>query len=180
MLKRLFIPIAALIFTHACIPLPTPIPAVPPTLPPTVSPVPVKIEPTIDPSHLAHMPNPALTPGDVLPVAVGDICVAGYSSKVRLVTEAVKNQVYLEYGITSHKPYEYEVDHLISLELGGSNSVKNLWPEPYAGDWNAHVKDKIENKLHALVCDGQLDLQTAQQEITTDWIAAYIKYIGQP
>jgi hypothetical protein len=180
MLKRLFITIAALVFIHACIPLPTPIPAVPPTLPPTVSPVPVKIDPTIDPSHLAHLPNLALTPGDVLPVAVGDICVVGYSSKVRAVTEAVKNQVYLEYGIPSHKPYEYEVDHLISLELGGSNAVKNLWPEPYAGDWNAHVKDKIENKLHALVCDGQLDLQTAQQEITTDWIAAYIKYIGQP
>jgi len=180
LLKRLSVPIAVLVFTLACVTLPTPIPAVPPALPPTVSPAPVDITPTIDPAHRSHLPNPALTPGDVLPVTVSDICVAGYSSKVRAVTEAVKNQVYLEYGITSHKPYEYEVDHLISLELGGSNSVKNLWPEPYAGDWNARVKDKIENKLHALVCDGQLDLQTAQQEIANDWITAYIKYIGQP
>jgi hypothetical protein len=99
---------------------------------------------------------------------------------VRNVSEATKNQVYAEYGIASHASGQYEVDHLISLELGGSNSIKNLWPEPYVGDLNAHVKDKLENKLHALVCDGQLDLATAQQEIATDWIAAYIKYIGQP
>jgi len=72
------------------------------------------------------------------------------------------------------------VDHLISLELGGSNSIKNLWPEPYTGDLNAHVKDKLENKLHSLVCNGDIDLKTAQQEIATDWVAAYIKYIGQP
>ena len=96
------------------------------------------------------------------------------------ITESVKKQVYAEYGITSHQPGEYEVDHLISLELGGSNSVKNLWPESYKGEWNAHVKDKLENKLHQEVCDGSLDLSTAQHEIATNWIAAYQKYLGQP
>ena len=171
-----------LLFVMACITVPATLP--PTGVPVTAAPVTVvpdvTLTPTIDPTHLAHLPDPALTPGDVLPVTVSDICVPGYSSKVRNVTDAVKNQVYLEYGITSHQPYEYEVDHLISLELGGSNSVKNLWPEPYGGEWNARVKDKIENRLHALVCDGQLDLQTAQHEIATDWMAAYLQYIGQP
>jgi hypothetical protein len=179
MLKRLFVPIALLSLVLACV-MPTITPTITPTVPPTVTPVPSGSTPTIDPSHLAHLPNLDLTPGDALPVTVSDICVPGYSSKVRNVTDSVKNQVYLSYGITSRQPYEYEVDHLISLELGGSNSIKNLWPEPYAGDWNARVKDKIENKLHTLVCDGQVDLGTAQQEIATDWMAAYIKYIGQP
>jgi hypothetical protein len=181
-IKRFIVPGVVLLFALACIGGPVTLPptSVPPTAVPVTAVPDVTLTPTIDPSHLAHLPNPALTPGDVLPVTVSDICVSGYSSKVRNVTDAVKNQVYLEYGIPSHQPYEYEVDHLISLELGGSNSVKNLWPEPYAGDWNARVKDKIENKLHALVCDGQLDLQTAQHEIATDWMTAYLQYIGQP
>jgi hypothetical protein len=116
----------------------------------------------------------------VLDVTTADICVSGYSSKVRNVPQSEKNQVYQEYNITSHAPGAYEVDHLISLELGGSNSAKNLWPESYTGDWNAHIKDKLENKLHDLVCSGSLDLPTAQQEIATNWIAAYQKYLGQP
>jgi hypothetical protein len=180
--KRFIVPGMILLFVMACISIPATQPptGLPPTAVPVTSVPAVTLPSTADPSHQAHLPNPALTPGDVLPVTVSDICVSGYSSKVRNVTEAVKNQVYLEYGITSHAPGSYEVDHLISLELGGSNSIKNLWPEPYFGDLNAHVKDKLEDKLHALVCDGQLDLQTAQHDIATDWITAYIQYIGQP
>ncbi len=73
-------------------------------------------------------PDPKMTPGAVLPVTREDICVPGYTKKVRNVPEAVKRQVYASYGITSHKAGDFEVDHLISLELGGSNSPKNLWP----------------------------------------------------
>jgi hypothetical protein len=126
----------------------------------------------------AHLPNPTLTPGDSLAVTTADICVPGYSKKVRNVPETVKAKAYLAYGITTHQPGTYEVDHLISLELGGSNSLKNLWPESYQGAWNAHVKDKLENKLHALVCAGQLALPTAQHAIATNWIAAYQQYLG--
>lgn len=123
------------------------------------------------------LPDPKMTPGATLPVTSGDICVSGYSKKVRNVPSSVKKQVYAEYGITSHRPGEYEVDHLISLELGGSNSPKNLWPESYLTQpWNAHVKDKLENALHAEVCAGKIDLPTAQREIATDWIASYKKH----
>ena len=123
------------------------------------------------------LPDPQMTPGATLPVATGDVCVSGYSKKVRNVPNDVKQQVYAEYGITSHKPGEYEIDHLISLEIGGSNSIKNLWPQSYLTQpWNAHVKDKLENELHAEVCSGKIDLPTAQHDISTDWIAAYKKY----
>jgi len=105
------------------------------------------------------MPDPVKTPGDTLSVTKNDICVPGYSKKVRDVPESVKRQVYASYGITSHQPHEYEVDHLISLELGGSNSIKNLWPQSYVTTpYNAHVKDVLENKIHKLVCDGAIDL----------------------
>ncbi len=132
-----------------------------------------------DQSNSPIMPDPALTPGATLPVASGDICVSGYSKKVRNVPLDVKQQVYAEYGITRHQPGEYEVDHLISLELGGSNSIKNLWPQSYMTQpWNAHVKDKLENELHAEVCSGKIDLPTAQHEIATDWIASYKKHFN--
>lgn len=108
-----------------------------------------------------------------------DICVVGYTKKVRAVPQEIKEEVYREYGITSHGRGEYEIDHLIPLELGGSNSIKNLWPESYRTlPWNARVKDRLENKLHELVCSGQIDLKTAQQAIAADWIEAYKKYVS--
>lgn len=123
------------------------------------------------------LPDPRMTPGATLPVTVKDICVPGYTKKVRNVPASVKKQVYAEYGITSRRPGQFEVDHLISLELGGSNSVKNLWPQSYVTQpWNAHVKDQLENALHDDICAGRIPLQQAQQEIATDWIAAYRKH----
>jgi hypothetical protein len=180
MFKKLLIPLFVLFLIVACISIPAATSVPSGSSSTATASIPTSSEPTIDPSHQAHLPNPSLSPGDTLDVTTADICVSGYSSKVRNVPQSEKDQVYAEYGITSHKPGDYEVDHLISLELGGSNSIKNLWPEPYFGDLNAHVKDKLENKLHSLVCDGSVDLKTAQHEIATDWIAAYIKYIGQP
>jgi 5-methylcytosine-specific restriction endonuclease McrA len=51
----------------------------------------------------------------------------------------VKQSVCTSYGLTgNHTGYcdtnhGCEVDHLISIELGGSNDQHNLWPEPYQG-----------------------------------------------
>ncbi len=133
--------------------------------------------PSADQANAPLLPDPKLTPGATLPVTRADISVPGYTQKVRNVPLDVKRQVYAEYGIPSHKPGDYEVDHLISLELGGSNSVKNLWPQSYRTQpWNAHVKDALENEMHDEVCSGRLDLATAQRDIATDWIAAYKKY----
>ncbi len=125
------------------------------------------------------LPDPKLTPGDVLDVTLADIQVRGYSAKVRNVPVAVKREVYAEYGIAHWNKGEYEVDHLISLSLGGSNSKKNLWPESYLTEpWNAHTKDQLEYRLLTLVRAGKVDLQTAQQEMARDWIAAYKKYVS--
>jgi len=125
------------------------------------------------------VPDPNLTPGDTLDVTKDDICTSGYSRKVRDVPQSVKEKVYSLYGISGRQPGEYEVDHLISLELGGSNSIKNLWPESYkTKPWNAYEKDKVENKLHKMICNGQIELKDAQREIATDWMAAFDKYIG--
>ena len=120
-------------------------------------------------------PNPNLTPGDTFPgVTAKEVCVSGYSSSVRSVSSAEKAAVYQRYGMPD-VPGKDEVDHFISLELGGSNDLKNLWPEPYAPTPGAHEKDKVENALHAQVCGGKLTLAEAQQIIREDWYAYYLQ-----
>ena len=93
--------------------------------------------------------------------------------------QALKEQVYRAYGITSRLPGEYEIDHIISLQLGGSNSIRNLYPQSFRTEpLNSHVKDQLENRLHALACSGKITMQEAQQAISTDWTVAYVKYVG--
>jgi hypothetical protein len=127
----------------------------------------------------ADLPRSALTPGAAVDVGLARICTPGYASSVRDVSEAVKARVYARYHV-AWVPYRHEVDHLISLELGGSNALVNLWPEPYAGRWGARTKDVLENRLHDLVCSGQLALAAAQHQEATDWVAAYRRYVGSP
>jgi hypothetical protein len=72
---------------------------------------------------------------------------------------------------------EYELDALITPELGGTTDAANLWPQRYeSAVWTAHVKDELEDLLPALVCRGEIELVRAQREIATDWVAAYKRH----
>jgi hypothetical protein len=103
------------------------------------------------------------------------ICRRGYTRTVRppeSVTEPEKLASMKAYG-EDRSPHAYEYDHLISLELGGApNDTGNLWPEPGA---SPNPKDRLEDRLHAMVCDGSMTLRAAQREIARDWVAAYRK-----
>jgi hypothetical protein len=113
------------------------------------------------------LPDPACTPGAIFTGAtVSQICTPGYSRSARFVPESVKQSVYAEYGIASHVPGSYEVDHLVSLELGGNNTVANLS--------GYHEKDGIENRLHDAVCAGSVSLRSAQLEIARDWRHTFV------
>jgi hypothetical protein len=123
------------------------------------------------------VPRRSLTPGAAFAVGTARICVSGYSASVRNVPQAEATAVYDRYGV-AHVPYAHEVDHLVSLEIGGSNAIANLWPEPYAGRWGARTKDLLENRLHELVCSGLLALRKAQRIEARDWVSAYRRYVG--
>lgn len=132
-------------------------------------------------------PDPVLTPGHVATTSAVAVCTPGYATAHRNVSDATKRAIYRAYGIVPTGHFvpaappsgrrwqsDFEVDHLVSLQLGGSNEPANLWPESYATEpLNARHKDDLENRLHWLVCHGRLRLADAQRMIRDDWIAAY-------
>jgi hypothetical protein len=122
------------------------------------------------------IPEPSLTPGAAVAASREQLCTAGLS-KNRAVPAALRKRVFEEYGIPTAEPQAYEVDYLITPALGGSDDIHNLWPQSYSSaTWNARVKDRLEDRLHDMVCSGNLDLATAQHDLASDWIAAYRKY----
>jgi hypothetical protein len=126
---------------------------------------------------LVHLEEPdvRLTPGATVPVTQRQVC--GTEIPVPAVPAALQQKVFEQYGVPNPSADRYEVDYLITPELGGATDIRNLWPEPYQDFvWNAHVKDQLENRLHVMVCHGDIDLATAQRDISSDWIAAYRKY----
>jgi hypothetical protein len=122
------------------------------------------------------LPRSILTPGAVVPVAVGELCGASAVDNDPPVNPTLQQAVFMEYGLQNSSRVAYELDYLITPALGGSGDIKNLWPQPYSSTWNARVKDQLEDHLHELVCQGQVQLTTAQKEIAVDWIAAYKRY----
>lgn len=133
------------------------------------------------------LPDPECTPGAIDPQVTEQlisqtICVSGYSGEVRpstSVTNKIKIAQLAAYGFDGTMK-DYELDHLISLELGGcADCVANLWPEPYNLTMGARQKDKVENYLHKQVCSGAMTITEAQQEIATDWTAVYYRVYGK-
>jgi len=120
-------------------------------------------------------PDHACTPGAVFPDATLEkICAAGYAQTVRSVTAKTKKQIYERYGFAYPQARgTFEADHLVPLELGGSNDLANLWPEAATPVPGFKEKDLVENYLHEEACAGNIGLAVAQQLIADDWIAVY-------
>jgi hypothetical protein len=133
-------------------------------------------------SSQGGLPDPACTPGAIDPrVSQADlsstVCSRGYTASVRPrvnVTDRIKREQMAAYGLQDHQLSDFELDHLISLSLGGSpDDIANLWPQPWTGEANAHMKDAVETFLNREVCRGTIQLGEAQRQIATDWLAVY-------
>jgi hypothetical protein len=134
-------------------------------------------------SGLFSLPDLRCTPGAIDPTVTqanidSTICRYGYTDRVRppeWITEPEKHASLASYGDTA-PIYEYEYDHLVPLELGGArNDPRNLWPEPGP---SPNPKDELEDRLHQLVCDGQVTLVAAQLAIARNWVATYRRLVG--
>jgi hypothetical protein len=108
------------------------------------------------------------------------ICSSRFrTSAIRNVPQAEKFRVEREYGMAAaYYGYAIEIDHIVPLELGGSNAIANLFPEPGSGAANYHAKDALENRAKAEVCDGQLSLRVARRGFARDWEALYRRLFG--
>ena len=123
------------------------------------------------------LPDPRCTPGAYFSRAGRSmICVRGYTAKVRNVTSSMKARVYAEYGIRHHSRGQYEVDHLVPLEGGGSNSIANLFPEAANPRPGFHQKDKLENEMHRRICNGTASIRRTQRVIARNWLSLYRRW----
>ena len=134
------------------------------------------------------LPNPQVTPGAINPAVnqsniYSTICVSGYTKTIRPPSSYTNHIKYsqLDSGYNYRgdtNASDYEEDHLVPLEVGGNpSSIKNLFPQPWLVTWNAGKKDRLENKMHSLVCSGAISLAAAQKVFITNWIIGYKKYI---
>ena len=115
------------------------------------------------------LPNPKLTPGRV---ARADKERSG-------VTPAMERKVFARYRLPWSRRGEFKIDHLIPRELGGADTIDNLWPQsvrvrPYGAD----RKELLTEVLLARIAKGQITLAQAQEEIRRDWIDAFIDHVG--
>ncbi len=130
------------------------------------------------------MPDDILTPGEVrLGLDIKTICSTKWGLDKRYVTSVMKRRTFHNYGFTGYKDPKCipdkngrscEIDHKIPRALGGADSMKNIWPQPFGGEWNAHDKDRLEVRLHRRVCKTKdMELQVARDCIVKDWIECY-------
>lgn len=118
------------------------------------------------------LPYPDWTPGDVRTTDATEACTVR-TSTVRHVTGSMKRRVGALYRVEEGGAFVY--DHLVPLSLGGSNSEKNLWPEPRG---KSKLKDRCENRARSMVCSrGTLTLAEAQAGFSKNYID-FCKSIG--
>jgi hypothetical protein len=157
-------------------------------------------------------PNPTLTPGAINPEITQSniaqtICHKGWKTgteRDKTTSEAQKEKTYKSYNITppphdTGQDQECELDHLISLENGGADSIENIWPQ-CGPDWPTgprvpleqryfKMKDAVENYVHNGIClnvpdakfsegpkpPSPLTLAQGQAILKGDWYACYEK-----
>ena len=118
------------------------------------------------------LPDPRCTPGSYDPVMTrARICAAGYrtSSYRPPESQTYHAKYYVVEPAYGQRHIRGELDHLVPLELGGSNDMKNFWVETGS---IPNPKDTVENRLHREVCAGKISLHTAQLDIAHNWTTA--------
>jgi hypothetical protein len=131
-------------------------------------------------------PNPMLTPGvpnaQVTQANIAEtIGRVGWTATIRppvSTTSIIKQHIMQRDGLTGD-PSQWELDHFISLELGGHPSaLGNLWCQPYTvgipAGMGARAKDRVETALKVMIVGGLISLAEGQRRIKTDWYAEYL------
>jgi hypothetical protein len=107
-------------------------------------------------------PNFKISPGKICTTKDPDFSTFRYDEQIpycqRHVEWETKAEVLREYGVPLKNRKQYIIDHIIPLSIGGSNSIKNLWPE------HLNVKRElgsIEDDVFLAVRDGLITQEEA-------------------
>ena len=121
------------------------------------------------PAQDALLPNPKLTPGRI---AERDKDRGG-------VTLKMEQKIFARYRLPWARRAEFKIDHLIPLELGGADTIDNLWPQslrakPYGADRKELLTEVLVERIRA----GRITIAQAQEQIRKDWIDAFVDHLG--
>ena len=125
----------------------------------------------------SQLPSSFQTPGKAAKVNEAQVCSADFSAAAKPAAKWQRDEALTRYG---KRPEDFtgDLDLLIPASLGGTTDPDNLWPQPANGELNAEAKNKLEDKLHELVCtEKKLTLKQAQESIKKDWVKAYRQYV---
>ena len=115
------------------------------------------------------VPNPKLTPGRV----------ARTEKEQAGVTLKLEQRVFARYRLPWTRRIEFKIDHLIPTELGGADTLDNLWPQSVkARPYGADRKELLTEVLLKKIRDGKLTIAQAQEAISRDWIDAFVDHVG--
>jgi hypothetical protein len=115
------------------------------------------------------LPNPKLTPGRI----------AQSEKDLRGVSVEMEQKVFARYKLPWTRRAAYKIDHLVPLELGGADTIDNLWPQrlrarPYGPD----RKELLAEVLLRRIARKEITIEQAQEQIRNDWIDAFIDHLG--
>lgn len=133
---------------------------------------------------LSALPDRRCSPGAYYSgLTLQVLCSSGFhTSSIRAVSDSMRHTIEAEYGLAPRAyGHTLEIDHVVPLELGGSNDAANLFPEqarPTGGGAGFRAKDRLENAAHSLVCRGTISLTAAQHAIATNWERFYRQIFG--
>lgn len=117
----------------------------------------------------ALLPDPKLTPGRV----------AQSEKDRRGVTVEMEQKVFARYRLPWSSRPAFKIDHLIPLELGGADTIDNLWPQSLrAKPYGWERKELLTEVLLQRIAKRQITLEQAQEQIRRDWIDAFIDHLG--
>lgn len=114
------------------------------------------------------LPDRKLTPGKV----------ARTGKDRNGVTNEMARMVFRQYQIPWRRRPEFKVDHLIPIELGGADSIDNLWPQSLSvRPYGVARKELLTIRLLVLIAAGKITLAKAQEEISEDWISCFVDHL---
>jgi len=124
-------------------------------------------------------PDPARTPGRATSLVVQPgMMTAG--SKATPVPEAVRGEVFRAYRIAPEDQQRFVACRLIPTALNGDDSPQNVFPTT---PWFAGLKARLDRRLTERVAAGEMTMEQAHRELTSDWIAAahrhYVRNYGE-